>query len=86
MKRNKKGIILPSLDVDCIERAFQFIEKEAPHLTCGMLRYRNNPEFVKNYLKSYEIPSLSWYEDSDFLYWGHEKFTQINWSTFLGEL
>lgn len=82
----KKGIILPALDDENIKRAFEFIERTAPHLTCGMIRYKNNVEAVKDRLKGYYVPSLVWYDDKDFLYWGHENFIIVKWDNFLGEL
>lgn len=86
MKRMKKGIILHSLDDETIKRAFEFIERKAPCLTRGMIYYKNNAKAVKDHLKSYDVPSLSWYDDDDFLYWGHENFIIVKWDNFLGEL
>lgn len=82
----KKGIILPALDDANIKKAFEFIERVAPHLTSGMIRFKNNVRAVKDCLKHYDVPSLAWYDDCDFLYWGHEKFNNVNYSNFLGEL
>lgn len=82
----KKGIILPALDDAYFKKAFEFIERTAPHLTTGMIRYKNDVRVVKDHLKWCDVPSLAWFDDCDFLYWGHENFTQLNWYTFLGEL
>lgn len=82
----KKGIILPALDDIYIKKAFEFIERIAPHLTCGMMSYKKNHDLCKTLLSECDILSLSWYEDCDFLYWGHEKFTRLSWSNYLGEL
>lgn len=86
MKRFKKGIVLPSLDDEAIKKAFEFIERVAPHLTCGMICYKNNVKIVKDRLRYCYVPSLSWYDDDNFLYWGHEKFINVKWGNFLGEL
>lgn len=82
----KKGIIIVSLDDVIIKRAFEFIETVAPHLTCGMIKYKNDVKVVKDFLINCNVYSLCWYEDDDFLYWGHEKFIKVNWDNFLGEL
>lgn len=86
MKRMKKGIVLHSLDDETIKRAFEFIERTAPHLHHGMFFYKNDFDTCRALLSVYDTPSLSWYDDCDFLYWGHEKFTRLAWTNFLGEL
>lgn len=82
----KKGIILPALDDVTIKRAFEFIERTAPHLTSGMWRYKNNVKAAKDRLIIQNVPSLVWYDDDNFLYWGHEIFMHVKWDNFLGEL
>ena len=85
-KRIKKGIVLPALDDVYIKKAFEVIERIAPHLTCGMMSYKKDLNLCKILLSECDILSLCWYEDFDFLYWGHEVFTRLKWPNYLGEL
>ena len=84
--KTKKGIVLPTLDDTYFKKAFEFIERIAPHLTSGMMKHKNKLTVCKALLSDYDIFSLCWYDDDDFLYWGHENFSIVKWDNFLGEL
>lgn len=60
---------IESFEIDYLKILKDFIKKVAPHIRVGlMLTPLENWEKV---LHSYSFYTVEWYEDSDFLYYGH---------------
>ena len=65
----KTVIFIESFEINYLKILKDFIKKVAPHIRDGlMLTPLENWEKV---LHSYSFATVEWYEDSDFLYYGH---------------
>lgn len=65
----KTVIHIESFEITYLKILKDFIKKVAPHIRDGLML--TPLENWENVLHSYSFYTVEWYEDSDFLYYGH---------------
>lgn len=89
MAEKKNVIVLKSFELDYLQQVKDFIHHVAPHINAGL--YSNPLKEWRTAFLTYEYATVEWYDDYNFLYYGHgvktsDRVLEISRSMNIGEL